>query len=149
MKFSAIQRLYLKTSTLKPDAAFFKDFYRFCIASLEKIDDAKIKDAFENAANQNTNLVQFCVHKNGKQILLDIYKSNISLALRIDLNSIAQDFDLRGFAMWIGLDPNADRIAVEWPDNWFDQKEAQEIFGNYLINAEAHKAIVKLEFFTN
>jgi hypothetical protein len=149
MKFSAIQNLYLKANTLKPDARFFRDFYWFCINSVEKIDDAKIKDAFEKAAKHNSNLVQFCVRKAANKIILELYTSNITLALKTDLSSIGQDFDLRGFAMWVGLDPNADRIALEWPDNWFDKKEAQEIFGNYLIEAGAHKAMVKIEFFTN
>ena len=148
MKFSEIQKLYRKTNTKKLDKKFYIEFYQFSIDSIEKIEDKIIAKAFKDAANCNCNIEQFMVQECDNHFYLVLWKTDHTIALKVDLNAYNQKFDFHGFTMWISMNPYNSGVALEWSDNGFDREAALGIFGEYLIQSEASKAIISRDFFT-
>ena len=128
MKFSEIQMLYRQTEVKKLGKEFFIDLYRFCIQSLEKLEDEIITRVFKEASDSNSNITQFSVYKYGKELMIELWKDGIAnSAFRANLNRYNQEFDLHGFSMWISLNPEEPKVALGWSKG-FTSEDASRIF---------------------
>ena len=149
MKFSEIQNLYEQTEVKKLGKPFYIDLYRFCIDLIEKLDDEFLFQAFENAANCDSNIEQISVSKFNNNFNIELWKTGFKReATRDIMKKDDQDFEFHGFKMFFSLNPEEPNVALMWnKNNGFDLIAARKIFGEYLISKSANPLIISREFF--